>query len=153
MTQDISYWLNEVQTLQQLLATTYQERDQAYADSTNWRTRYEMEAKQRQTEVQRLQGEIAQLKQENAQLRGEPIDPKAPPLPEDQRYQALEMLEDPMELRQQLKQKLQAYDRLLQTLQAERQAHRETRQNLTLALGDAVDRLAQLQDSAALEES
>lgn len=150
MNQDISYWLAEVQALQTQLAKAKQERDNAYADATNWQTRYQIEAKQRETDARLTKSEIDRLKSEIANLKGisqdnrESSDAESSSV-ESPEYGAIEQIEDPVELRQHLQRAFREYHRLEQAFQAERHAHAQTRQNLTLALGDAVDRLTQLQ--------
>ncbi|MEM0979705.1 MAG: hypothetical protein AAGH78_05455, partial [Cyanobacteria bacterium P01_H01_bin.58] len=64
MTQDITRWLTEIRTLQQQLAASRQERDQAYKSASNWRQLYDAEAKQRRDEMEQLQLTVNSLRAE-----------------------------------------------------------------------------------------
>ncbi|MGA1284143.1 MAG: hypothetical protein ACO34J_08795 [Prochlorothrix sp.] len=140
MNQDISYWLNEVKTLQNQVATLQAERDQAYRDALNWRQRYETEAQQRRLEVRHGQEELIRLRADLAHLQGRGLVEAS-----DQELAATqaEVLEltDVTQLQQRLQAVLQERQQLLQALQTERKAHNQTRESLTVALGDAVDQL------------
>jgi aminoglycoside phosphotransferase len=151
MNQDVSYWLAEVQSLQKQLATAYEERESAHAAATSWRQRYETEARQRRSDAELAQAAIAKLQQEIQYLRG--LD--APDLSEPD-ASALELnpplnLLNPAELdglsvtelRHQLQGLQRERDRLIAALQQERERHQQTRESLTLALGDAVDQLSE----------
>lgn len=145
MSSDISYWLAEVESLQKQLRETQQQRNEAYQESYNWRQRYETEALQRRRETQSWQTEVKTLKETIAHLQAQ-VNLAAsegisgtdlPP----------EWLQDGVsvtELQQQLQTLWQERDRYRQALGEERRAHGQTRQNLTLALGDAVDQLKRL---------
>ncbi|MBF2047709.1 MAG: hypothetical protein EDM05_034310 [Leptolyngbya sp. IPPAS B-1204] len=139
MTQDIRQWLAEIKALQQKLAEVQQERDQAYISAANWRNLYETEAKQRRADLQAAQDTIAALQVELAAQQR--------PTPDASNYgailhQQVEQWQTPEELKAHLMQALLDCDRLVQELEAERQAHTQTRQDLTTALGDTMDLLA-----------
>lgn len=139
MTQDIRQWLAEIKALQQTLAEVQQERDQAYISAANWRNLYETEAKQRRTDLQTAQDTIATLKAElAAQQRPSPDAPDYGAILRQQ----VEQWQTPDDLQARLMQALSECDRLMQELAAERQAHTQTRQDLTTALGDTMDLLA-----------
>ncbi|MEB3273320.1 MAG: hypothetical protein ACO4CG_05145 [Prochlorothrix sp.] len=142
MNQDVSYWLNEVKTLQAQVAMLQEERDHAYRDALNWRQRYETEAQQRRQELRHSQEELIRLRADLAQLQGRGLLEES-----DQELAATqaEVLEltDVAQLQQRLQAVLQERQQLLQALQTERKAHNQTRESLTVALGDAVDQLAQ----------
>jgi len=138
MAQDIRQWLAEIKGLQQKLVEVQQERDQAYISAANWRNLYETEARQRRTELQIARETIDALKIELETVQ--PPDPDAHNY-DDFLYQQVEQWQDPEELRAQLLQALLERDRLMQSLEEEQQAHRQTRQDLTTALGDTMDLL------------
>ena len=61
MSQDVSYWLDEVKSLKNQLALARQDLDSAYASSSRWRELYNKEAEQRRLQVKQLQEKIEQL--------------------------------------------------------------------------------------------
>lgn len=139
MTHDIRQWLAEIQGLQQKLAEVQQERDQAYISAANWRNLYEVEARQRRTEVETAEATIAALKAELSAYQH--------PKPDTTNHSAIlqqqvEQWQTLDELKLQLMQALLERDRLLQALDIEQQAHAQTRSDLTTALGDTMDLLA-----------
>lgn len=139
MTQDIRQWLAEIKGLQQKLAEVQQERDQAYLSAANWRTLYETEARQRRAETEETQETIRSLRAElSAHQYPDPdaADHSAILRQQVERWQSLE------DLRLQLMQALLERNRLMQALDAEQQAHAQTREDLTTALGDTMDLLA-----------
>lgn len=138
MSQDISYWLAEVQSLQQQLAQTRHERDEAFAEAASWRDRFETETQLRQQQVQRLEHRLAQLTGEIRRLSGEDEA-----LGDTEAIAAEVANLSPDELQAQLLQSLGECDRLRRDLNAERQAHQESRESLSIALGDAIDLLKQ----------
>lgn len=149
MTQDIQQWLAEIKGLQQKLAEVQQERDQAYSSASNWRNLYETEAKQRRTEAQTARDTIAALQQELAALQR--------PSPEQAEYgdivrQQVEQWQ-PEELKLQLMQSLLERDQLAQSLEAEQQAHIQTRQDLTTALGDTMELLTKARRTRKPEQT
>jgi predicted RNase H-like nuclease (RuvC/YqgF family) len=144
MTHDIRQWLAEIQGLQQKLAEVQQERDQAYISAANWRNLYEVEAKQRRTEVETSEATIAALKAELSAYQH--------PNPDAADHSAIlrqqvEQWQTPDELKLHLMQALLERDRLLQALESEQQAHAQTRADLTTALGDTMDLLAKARSS------
>jgi chromosome segregation ATPase len=145
MSSDISYWLAEVESLQRQLRETQQQRDEAYQESYNWRQRYETEALQRRRETQSWQADLKTLKETIAQLQSQANLAASEALSET--GLPPEWLQEGVtvtELQQQLQTLWQERDRYRQALAEERRAHGQTRQNLTLALGDAVDQLKRL---------
>jgi hypothetical protein len=145
MSQDVLQWLAEIQSLRQQLAEVQREREDAYASAANWRQRYETEAQQRRTETILSQETLEQLKLELLHLKSiAPIAPAEPAIVEQIGAQ-VETLQTPEELRHRLVEALLERDRLLQALKTEQAAHIQTRNSLTTALGDAIDRLTKEQ--------
>jgi hypothetical protein len=139
--QDVKQWLAEIKALQQKLAEAQQERDAAYASVANWRNLYETEAKQRRTEAALTRQTIGSLKAELQSLQHHPTNLQAAAeLPVALRQQIAE-LTDVSTLQIQLAEALLERDRLSQALRTEQLVHEETRQQLTTALGDAIDQL------------
>jgi hypothetical protein len=139
MNQDISYWLGEVQSLQKRLATVCEERDEAHQEASSWRSRYDAEAKLRQSESQILQQKVAQLTQELTQFRSGVSDETAAAEIEAD----LKAITTPDQLQATLRDLLLERHQLRLSLQNEREAHVNTRESLSIALGDAVDQLRQ----------
>ena len=139
MNQDISYWLGEVQSLQKRLATVCEERDEAHQEASSWRSRYDAEAKLRQSESQILQQKVAQLTQELNQFRSGVSDETAAAEIEAD----LKAITTPEQLQATLRDLLLERHQLRLDLQNEREAHINTRESLSIALGDAVDQLRQ----------
>ncbi|HEY9887151.1 MAG TPA: hypothetical protein V6D02_02055 [Candidatus Obscuribacterales bacterium] len=137
MTSEITRWLTEIRTLQQQLATTRQERDQAYQSAANWRQLYDAEAKQRREEAATLKATVETLRTELATARS-PSDPGIIPNLVAAEGADLQTVEG---LRAELIKALQACDRLQNALNAEKIAHAETRQTLTSALGETIEAL------------
>jgi chromosome segregation ATPase len=136
--QEVQQWLGEIRGLQQKLAEVQQERDQAYGSAANWRSLYETEAKQRRSEAIAAREAIDALKTELAALQR--------PSPDANRYSEVlrsqvEQTESLEELRLKLMQALAERDQFQQSLEEEQQAHSQTRQDLTTALGDTMDLL------------
>jgi septal ring factor EnvC (AmiA/AmiB activator) len=129
MTQDLTQWIAEVRTLQRQLADTQNDRDQAYNSAANWRRLYETEARQRREEAAESQAQIHALQQKLA------ADPRRAI---EQDVAAADSLEH---LQHQLEELVQRCQELTQRLQAEQEAHAQTRQTLTAALGDTFDAL------------
>ncbi|MGD1856023.1 MAG: hypothetical protein ACFB2W_17420 [Leptolyngbyaceae cyanobacterium] len=141
MVNEVSQWLAEIKTLQQQLQTLGQERDQAYASAANWRRLYESESEQRRNDSERSQRRIRALANElellkQSEQNGEPSRDL------EQVLAQINQVETADELRSQLVNALTRCDRLANALKAEQTSHAETRQNLTTALGDAVDLIA-----------
>jgi hypothetical protein len=139
MNQDISYWLGEVQSLQKRLATVCEERDEAHQEASSWRSRYDAETKLRQSESQILQQKVAQLTQELTQFRSGVSDETAAAEIEAD----LKAITTPEQLQATLRDLLLERHQLRLNLQNEREAHINTRESLSIALGDAVDQLRQ----------
>lgn len=149
MTQDITRWLTEIRTLQQQLAATCQERDQAYKSASNWRQLYESEARQRREEAEKLHSMLTTLRTELAKLRGQAREPVQSAAGAGELLADAEVGVDTLEgLRTQLEKALQQCDRLQKALVAEQADHAETRKTLTTALGETIDALSP--NSAAL---
>lgn len=142
MTQNIQQWLAEIQGLQQKLVEVHQERDQAYASAANWRSLYETEAKQRRQDALVAKETIDALQAELSQKQS--TDPHAAEHAALIRHQVAQW-QSIEELQTQLMQVLLERDQLLQSLKDEQQAHIQTRQDLTTALGDTVEQLARAQ--------
>lgn len=140
MTQDVRQWLAEIKHLQQKLVEAHQERDEAYAGAGNWRKLYEREAQQRRTDASLAAQTIEALKTELEELRGasQPATPSSVDLPRMQ--QQVDHLEA-ADLKQKLVETMLECDRLAQALKAEQESHTQTRNSLTVALGDTVDLL------------
>ncbi|MBE9159952.1 hypothetical protein IQ265_24435 [Nodosilinea sp. LEGE 06152] len=128
MSQDLTQWITEVRTLQRQLADTQKERDQAYNSAANWRRLYETEARQRREETAEFQSQLEALQQQLA----------AAPAIEASDLSGVNSLQG---LQQHLDGLVQRCQELTDRLEAERQAHAQTRQTLTAALGDTFDAL------------
>jgi chromosome segregation ATPase len=150
MTQDIRQWLAEIKALQQKLVEVQQEREQAYGSASNWRNLYETEARQRRTEAKIAQAQIAELETQLAAQQ--------PPLASADHYEAtlrqqVEQWQTIDQLQAHLLQVLLERNQLAQALQNEQQAHEQTRQDLTTALGDTMDLLTKARATlAAIEQ-
>lgn len=138
MTQEITRWLTEIRTLQQQLAATRQERDQAYQSAANWRQLYDAEAKQRREDTAAFQATIHTLRTELETLRVHRQDAVTAIIEEQLDATDLQTVEG---LRTELIKALQSCDRLQKALDAEKANHAETRKTLTSALGEAIDAL------------
>lgn len=134
--QEIKQWLAEIKALQQKLAEAHQERDTAYASAAKWRSLYETEAKQRRTEAAIARQTIEMLKVELQAFQHSPTAEIPAAL-----QQQIAQTTDVAALQAQLAEVLLERDRLSQSLRAEQTAHVATRQQLTTALGDAIDQL------------
>lgn len=132
MSQDLTQWIAEVRTLQRQLADTRRERDQAHNSGANWRRLYENEARQRRQEAEQHQAQRMELTQQLLNLQR--AQSEAHILAE-----GLEQADSLTDLQQQLTALVQRCQDLSQALEAERQAHAQTRQALTAALGDTFD--------------
>ncbi len=136
--QDVQQWLAEIQGLQQKLVEVQQERDQAYSSAANWRGLYETEAKQRRHEASESSESLTALRNQLVALQRP--SPDASRYPEILRAQ-VEQTQSLEELQLQLMQALAERDQFQQALEEEQQAHSQTRQDLTTALGDTMDLL------------
>jgi len=138
MKQDISYWLNEVKSLQQQLNVMQQERDAAFQEAAQWRDRFHDETQLRQKKIGLLQGQIRQLEAAQAALQS--TDPSETG---SEVIESLAGMTDPAELQQYVHEIAQERNGLRRELETERKAHQATREELSLALGDAIDLLTQ----------
>ncbi|MBD0336160.1 MAG: hypothetical protein ICV62_11780 [Cyanobacteria bacterium Co-bin13] len=146
MSYDVSQWLAEIRTLQRQLADTQKERDQAYASAANWRRLYETEARQRRTETEALRSHLQTLEAELKQSQEKPT--AADPI-----YLSTgpgEAAADDTPLEAKLQKALTLCQSLTQQLKAEKDAHEQTRQSLTTALGDTFDMLKSEQPPSAI---
>lgn len=148
MTQDVRQWLAEIKALQQKLVEAHQERDEAYASASKWRSLYETEAKQRRTDASLARQTIDSLKAEIDRLRSLPQDFEDTSADLSAIQQQVAQLQTTAELQQRLTVALmecdkytRETDRLAQALKAEQAEHAKTRKSLTTALGDTVDLL------------
>lgn len=138
MKQDVSYWLAEVKTLQQQLSVMQQERDAAFQEAAQWRDRYHDETQLRQQKTSLLQDQIRQLEAAQAALQKTDPSDIAPEIME-----SLADMTDPAELQEYVHEIAQERNRLRHELETERKSHQATREELSLALGDAIDLLTQ----------
>lgn len=140
---DVRQWLGEIKNLQQKLEQARKERDEAFASASNWRSLYEAEAQQRRTEANLHRQALESMNSDGFRGSDFPAERDAPENPARQstlqdwaaRFQTVD------ELRNEVMRLLVACDRLEQQLRAEREHHTRTRQELTTALGDAMDLL------------
>ena len=141
MSQDVSQWLAEIQSLKQQLGQAQCDRDEANSSAAKWRQLYTTEAQQRRIDAKLAQQNLNSLKQEIQQLKGlpdsQPTDGAAPA----EVKAAVEKLQTVEQLKQALIEVTVERDRLVHVLKQEQSNHAQTRQNLTIALGDAIVRL------------
>jgi hypothetical protein len=142
MSQELTQqWLAEIQTLRQELAQLQERSNAGWESAEKWRQLYNTEAEQRRTDAQMSQVAIAELKAEIQKLKG--IEDAT--LPDSTTataiQQEIEQLKSPEELQPKLIAVMKERDRLLQALKTEQDNHSQTRNNLTTALGDAIDSL------------
>ena len=142
MSQELTQqWLAEIQTLKQQMAQLQERTDAGWESAEKWRQLYNTEAEQRRTDAQMSQVAIAELKAEIQKLKG--IEDAT--LPDSTTataiQQEIEQLKSPEELQPKLIAVMKERDRLLQALKTEQDNHAQTRNNLTTALGDAIDSL------------
>lgn len=142
MNHEVTQWLAEIKSLQQQLAATQQEREEAYASATNWRKLYETEAQQRRTEASLSRQMVESLQAEIQQLRGTPQTEASGTTSLPEVMQVVAELTTIEALQAKLTEVLLECDRLQQSLKAEKMGHAQTRKSLTTALGDAVDMLS-----------
>ncbi|MEB3251404.1 MAG: hypothetical protein VKO01_04625 [Cyanobacteriota bacterium] len=119
---DLTEWIAEVHRLQQQVTELRQQRDKAYNSAANWQRLYDREAQQRRQERAALPTQLAETSHPSPPLAA----PGTLPSPEEQ-IQALTI----------------QCQQLRQALEAERQAHEQTRLSLTMALAEALDRWKQ----------
>jgi ABC-type taurine transport system ATPase subunit len=139
---DVTQWLAEIQDLKQQLQSARASEAAAHSSADNWRKRYELEAIQRRNEADDLRQTIELLQVQLA-------DAEMPLLPEaDEGLSATIQTLTKEQLQTKLLEVWSDRNRLLQDLKAEQEIHIQTRHNLTLALGDTVSMLTQLQKQA-----
>ncbi|MDZ7956804.1 MAG: hypothetical protein RMY34_02665 [Aulosira sp. DedQUE10] len=140
MSQDLTtQWLTEIQSLKQQMVELQRDRDGAWESAQKWRKLYNIEAEQRRTDTQLSQQAIASLKAELQKLQGldTGILPDATAVTAIQ--QEIAQLQSVDDLKAKLVTVIKERDRLLQALKTEQDNHAQTRNNLTTALGDAID--------------
>jgi predicted RNase H-like nuclease (RuvC/YqgF family) len=140
MSQDLTtQWLTEIQSLKQQMVEIQNERNTAWESAQKWRKLYNTEAEQRRTDTQLSQQAIASLKADLQKVQG--LDSQALPDPTaiTAIQQEIEQLQTVEELKAKLITVIKERDRLLQALKTEQDNHAQTRDNLTTALGDAID--------------
>jgi hypothetical protein len=136
-------WLTEIQTLKEQMAGLQSDRDVAWESAQKWRQLYNTEAEQRRTDAQLSQQAIASLKADLHKLRGLEVETLAAGTPITAIKQEIEQLKSVEDLQAKLIAVIKERDRLLQALKTEQDNHAQTRNNLTTALGDAIDSLTQ----------
>ena len=139
MSENVSQWLAEIQSLQRQIAELKEERSQAYSSVDNWRNAYDAEAQQRRRDTEMYKRKIEQLQQtiESLQSPSEAgSDLTAAELSRIQGNQSVEQLQAALIAAR------GECDRLKKKLEAEEAEHINTRESLTAALGDAVDLLS-----------
>lgn len=135
--QTVVQWLNEVKSLQQQIADLNTELIAATDYSTAWRSRYETEGQQRRAEVTAAQQKIAKLEAEIQDLRTQPqLDTN---LGDSAIALQIEGMLNMNELKAKLFEVWMDRDRALEAIKSEQYAHEKTRNDLTMALADAMD--------------
>ncbi|WP_353930976.1 hypothetical protein WJM97_22400 [Okeanomitos corallinicola TIOX110] len=144
MSQDLTQkWLAEIQALKQQMAELQQQRDQAWESSQKWRQLYNTESEQRRADAKIHQQAIASVKAELQKLQGINAENITETTTTEVEAE-LTQLSSGEELKTQLATVIQERDRLIQALKTEQENHAQTRNNLTTALGDAIDSLTKL---------
>jgi myosin heavy subunit len=141
-------WLAEIQALRQQMAELQQKRDEAWESSQKWRQLYNTESEQRRAEAKiyqqalakRSEG-IASVKAELQQFQGINVDATAETTTTAVQSE-LSQLTSVGELKAKLVAVTKERNYLIQALKTEQENHAQTRNNLTTALGDAIDSLA-----------
>ncbi|MFB2919398.1 MULTISPECIES: hypothetical protein [Aerosakkonema] len=151
MNYDVKQWIEEINGLRQQVAQAQSDRDLAVDSAARWSQLFNTEAEQRRADaklaqqtIDKLKAEIDQFKADFAAKLDEVADISASS-PELQQLQSVEAL------KQKLVEVLLERDRLAEALKAEREAHAQTRQSLTTALGDTIDLLTKQRDSDRAE--
>lgn len=147
MSQDVSHWLAEIQSLQQQVTQLQKEYEEAQSRIDRWRELYNQEAEQRRKETKVYQNRIDTLQSEIQLLKQGGKSPEERAATERQLWQELNRLETD-EIKQKLLEAIAQIDqakaeaeRLREALSAEQIAHEQTRKSLTTALGDTVELL------------
>lgn len=160
MNQDLTQkWLAEIQNLQQQMAELQHKRDELWESSQKWRQVYNTESEQRRGDAKIYEQEIASLKAEVQKLKGihtdvitdiitDTIKETVTDTNNNNNIIGIELELSGITSLEEIKAKLiivtQERDRLIKALRRERENHKQTRINLTTALGDAIDSLTQL---------
>jgi hypothetical protein len=155
---DVVKWLTEIQSLQRQVAELKQERDLAYTSADNLRSLYDTEAQQRQRDTLTAQSTINRLQKtlealQSPQFQSPQTDTSEPFSSEVSGIQSsiqssIYNNRSVEQLQTQLIAAKQQCEQLQAMLKAEQADHAKTRENLTAALGDAVDLLAKERPSA-----
>ena len=146
MSQNVSQWLAEIQSLQRQVSELQQEREQAYASVDNWRQLYESEAQQRRRDAAAQTKKIEQLQQAVAELR---LAQTASDRGGSAEATSIRENHSVKQLRAELTATKQQCARLKALLEEEQMHHEQTRESLTAALGDAVNLLKKERPQAA----
>jgi myosin heavy subunit len=141
-------WLAEIQALRQQMAELQQKRDEAWESSQKWRQLYNTESEQRRAEAKIHQQALAKRSEGIASVKAElqqfqPINVDATAETTTTAVQSeLSQLTSVEQLKAKLVAVTKERDYLIQALKTEQENHAQTRNNLTTALGDAIDSLA-----------
>ncbi len=137
VSRSVVQWLNEVKSLQQQISDLNVELITATETATAWRSRYETEGQQRRAEVTAAQQKIAKLEAEIRELRIQPqLDTN---LGDSAIALQIEGMLNMNELKAKLFEVWLDRDRALEAIKSEQLAHEQTRNDLTMALADAMD--------------
>jgi len=157
MSDNVAQWLAEVRSLQQQVKTLEQEREQAYGSVENWRKLYEGEAQQRRRDAAASRCKIEQLEQAiSTENTSENLlnDSQSSADPDSSRLKAeiatIENTQSLTALKAQLIATKRQCNQLAQQVKAEQEAHEQTRESLTAALGDTVNLLSKERTEAQL---
>jgi Tfp pilus assembly protein PilV len=132
--------LDQAQIQQELIALR-QERDEARTQAVQWRQRYHTEAEQRRADAALAQHAIANLKTETYSQRSPDLLTEIDPEKLTNIHREVEGYRDLDLLKSKLIEAQIKCEQLLQALKTEKADHSKTRQNLTTALGEAIDTL------------
>ncbi|MDY7012489.1 MAG: hypothetical protein SVX43_02610 [Cyanobacteriota bacterium] len=147
MSEEIVQWLAEIRALREELAQCKGERDKAYQSSAHWRELYSTEAQQRRVEARLAREALNQCKMEVRQLKTVGLSATSE-TPDEQAVRVAEVaaLQTTEQLRERLLAAMQERELALAALKAEQEEHQRTRDNLTVAIGDAVEQLARVSE-------
>jgi chromosome segregation ATPase len=134
---EVVQWLNEVKSLQQQVQDLSVELISTQQNADAWRSRYETEGQQRRTEAVAAQSKIAQLTEEIAQLRAQPE--LSTELGDDAITLQIKAMNNMSDLQAKLFEVWTDRDKAIAAIKTEQLAHEKTRQDLTMALADAMD--------------
>ncbi|MFP4296269.1 MAG: hypothetical protein ACLFT0_00235 [Spirulinaceae cyanobacterium] len=145
MSKDVIQWLAEIRALKQELAQCRSELDLAYQSANHWRELYSTEAKQRRIEARLSQENIAELQGELYQLKTKTrAQTRLDRTPSTALEQELTGIKTSAQLRRKLLEVMQERDRAEAALKEEQENHARTRDNLTAAVGDAIEQVMSL---------